>query len=191
MTDTSSSTSSDGMVGFKTFLGNVRVLRISTWYLPGRRPRLISYFPSLLISPPPPGPGVPSIGIHAIDPLGSGSPSNRTVPVTVGSASRRNQTTSATHTRTSNPPAASQTRRAFLTVETPCHDGSTRNDRVRTSPDTDAGAGPRGYHRRASPDRNPYYSEVVSPPEIDPIACQVARLMSCVTKWTDPSALRT
>src|SRR5439155_27353427 len=48
ITDTSSSTSSDGMVGFRTFLGNVRELRISTRYLPGRKPRLISYFPSLL-----------------------------------------------------------------------------------------------------------------------------------------------
>src|SRR5437762_1556220 len=108
------------MVGFTTFLGNVRVLRISTRYLPGRKPLLISYFPPLLIPAPPPGPGVPSIGIHAIDPVESGSSSNRTVPVTVGSVSRRNQTASAPHPRTSNPPAASPTRRAFLTVGTPC-----------------------------------------------------------------------
>src|SRR5262245_17997371 len=87
MTDTSSSTSSDGMVGFLTFLFIVMVLRISTRYLPGRRPCLISYFPSL-IPPPPPGPGVPSIGSSAIDPLGSSWSSNRTVPVTVGSDSR-------------------------------------------------------------------------------------------------------
>src|SRR2546422_11308887 len=107
------------MVGFRTFLGNVRVLRISTRYLPGRRPRLISYFPSLLIPPPPPGPGVPSIGMNAIDPLGSGLLSNRTVPVTVGSDSRRNQRTSATHPRTSSPPPSSQTHRTSLTVETP------------------------------------------------------------------------
>src|SRR5262245_62022326 len=72
ITDTSSSTRSCGMVGLRTFLDNVRVLRISTRYLPGRRPRVISYFPSLLIPPPPPGPVVPSIGIHAIDPLVSG-----------------------------------------------------------------------------------------------------------------------
>src|SRR5438128_4873306 len=104
------------MVGFRTFLDNVSVLRISTRYLPGRRPRLISYFPSLLIPLPPPGPGVPSIGSSATDPLVSNSPSNRTVPVTVGSDSRRLQRTSATHPRTSNPPAASQTHRAFLTV---------------------------------------------------------------------------
>src|SRR5438445_7170997 len=110
------------MVGFRTFLGNVRVLRISTRYLPGRRPRLISYFPSLLIPPPPPGPGVPSIGIHAIDPVVRGSLFNRTVPVTVGSDARRNQRASATHPRTRNPPATSQTHRTSLTVETPCHD---------------------------------------------------------------------
>src|SRR5437588_10277566 len=116
------------MVGFRTFLGSVRVLRISTRYLPGRRPRVTSYFPSLLIPPPPPGPGVPSIGIHAIDPEGSGSSSNRTVPVTVGSASRRNPRASATPPRTSNPPAASQTRRVLLTVETPCGDRAVRND---------------------------------------------------------------
>src|SRR5262245_52809029 len=141
-TDTSSSTSSDGMVGFRTFLAKRRVLRISTRYLPGRRPRLISYFPSLLIPPPPPGPGVPSIGIHAIDPVVSGWLSNRTVPVTVGSASRRCQAASATPPRASNPPAASQTRRAFLTVETPCHD---------CAPGTTVGVS--GYHREASPAR--------------------------------------
>src|SRR5262249_25865272 len=119
ITDTSSSTRSAGMVGFTTFLGSVRELRISTRYLPGRRPRLISYLPSLLIPPPPPGPGVPSIGIHAIDPVASGSSSNRTVPVTVGWASRRDQTASPTPPRTSNPPAASPTHRAVLTVDTP------------------------------------------------------------------------
>src|SRR5262245_66123958 len=89
------------MVGFRTFLDNVRVLRISTRYLPGRRPLLISYFPLLLIPLPPPGPGVPSIGIHAIDPVVRGSLSSRTVPVTVGSVSRRSQKPSAAHARTS------------------------------------------------------------------------------------------
>src|SRR5262245_13145485 len=108
------------MVGFRTFLGNVRVLRISTRYLPGRRPCLISYVPSLLIPPPPPGPGVPSIGIHLIDPVESGLSSNRTVPVTLGSVPRRYQTASTTPPRTSNPPAASQIRRAPLMVESPC-----------------------------------------------------------------------
>ena len=62
ITDTSSSTSSDGMVGFLTCLLIVVVLRISTRYRPGRRPRVISYFPSLLIPPPPPGPGVRRTG---------------------------------------------------------------------------------------------------------------------------------
>src|SRR5262249_38273491 len=124
------------MVGFLTFLFIVVVLRISTRYLPGCRPRLISYLPSLLIAPPPPGPGVPSIGSSAIDPSPSNCPSNRTVPVTVVSDSRRNQGTSPTHPRTSNPPAASQTHRASLTVETPCHDDATRNEGVQPSPDT-------------------------------------------------------
>src|SRR3954452_8345705 len=114
------------MVGFRTFLGMVRVLRISIRYLPGRRPRLISYFPPLPIPAPPPGPGVPSIGIHAIDPVESGSLSNCTVAVTVGSDSRRTPTPSAAPPRTSNPLAASQTRRALFTVGTPCHDGATR-----------------------------------------------------------------
>src|SRR5262245_53313559 len=34
------------------------------------------------------------------------------------------------------------------------------------------------------------YWPMTSPPEIDPIACHVARLMFWETKWTDPSALR-
>src|SRR5207302_1038005 len=37
----------------------------------------------------------------------------------------------------------------------------------------------------------PQYSETISPPEIDPIACQVFKSMFWETKWTDPSALRT
>jgi hypothetical protein len=160
ITDTSSSTTSDGMVGFLTFLLIVMVLRISTRYLPGRSPRLISYFPSLLMPPPPPGPWVPSIGIHAIDPVVSGLLSSRTMPVTVGSDSQRIQRISATHTRTSNPPAAGQTHRAFLTVESPCHDGATRNEGVQPS----------------------CYSETISPPEIAPIACHVLRLMFWETK---------
>src|SRR2546430_793814 len=139
------------MVGFRTFLDNVSVLRISTRYLPGRRPRLISYFPSLLIPPPPPGPGVPSTGTHAIDPVRSGLLSNHTVPVTVGPGSRRNQRTSATHPRTSNPPAASQAHRASLTVEAPYYNGGAWNEgssRLRIPP---CGAGP----ARPRPERGP------------------------------------
>src|SRR5262245_21093304 len=103
------------MVGFLTFLLIVVVLRISTRYRPGRRPRLISYCPLGLIPPPPPGPSVPSIGCSAIDPLASSWPSRRTLPVTVGSDPRRNQRTSATLPTTSNAPAASQVK--CLTVE--------------------------------------------------------------------------
>src|SRR2546422_1767813 len=139
------------MVGFRTFLFNVSVLRISTRYLPGRRPRLTSYFPWLLIPPPPPGPGVPSSEIHAIDPLGSGLLSNRTVPVTVGSDSRVNQRTRATHPRTSNPPAASQTHRTSLTVETPCQDGATRNEGCRRFRIPPCGAGPARLRPRWGP----------------------------------------
>src|SRR5262249_31994559 len=46
-------------------------------------------------------------------------------------------------------------------------------------------------HGRGGPGQNPYYSETISPPEIDPSACQVLRLIFSETKWTDPSALRT
>src|SRR5262249_14349189 len=107
---------------------------ISTRYRPGRRPRVISYFPSLLIPPPPPGPVVPSIGIHAIDPLVSSSLSSRTVPVTVGSDPRTTQRASATPPTTSSPPAASQTHRASFTADSPCHDGATWNEAVPPSP---------------------------------------------------------
>src|SRR5262249_41192535 len=128
ITDTSSSMTSDGMVGFLTFLLIVMVLRIEIRYLPGRRPCLISYFPSLLIPPPPPGPGVPSVGSSAIDPWARNCPSNRTVPLTVGSDSRRNQKATPTPPRPTNPPAASQIHRASFTVETPYHDGANWNE---------------------------------------------------------------
>src|SRR5205085_113037 len=79
ITDTSSSTSSAGTVGFRTFLCSVRVLRISTRYLPGRRPRLISYFPSLLIPPPPP---------RAADPRDYGQAPGETLRTECGITSR-------------------------------------------------------------------------------------------------------